>query len=236
MIAGRAELEHAISLDPNYAPAQVCLGYMNAVDGGLTISGNVNAGGLSAAIQNIRRGIELAPTLALGHRALGVALFFVGQFDEALQAAERSAALGPGDADNIVFLGFALNNLRRYSDAIAQVERAIALNPSVPSYYSFHAAAPLYALGRYDESAKFATGCVEKSPGDTSGYLIGAAAEMALGRKGDAAARIARLLQQSPSFSMRSPISANLYSSDPPLRARFVTALRGAGLSDGSGA
>jgi hypothetical protein len=60
MIAGRIELEHATSLDPNYAPAQVCLGYMNEVDAGLTISGDVNAGGLSAAIRNIRRGIESA--------------------------------------------------------------------------------------------------------------------------------------------------------------------------------
>lgn len=231
-ISGQVDLQRALSLDPDFATARICAGYLEAVDAGLTISGSVGAEALPGAIADIRRGIDLAPSAALGHQALGVALFFAGAFEEGMQAAARSVALGPSDPDNTLMHGFAQYNLRRYDDAVASTQRAIAVHPASPSWYWFHASAALYAVGRYEDAGRCADACVERSPGDTTGYMIGAAADAALGRSDEACARVARLRRQSPRFSMRTPIAANLYLRDPPLRDRFTRSLREAGLSD----
>lgn len=230
MIAARAEQERALALDPHYAMAHIAHGFLTAADAGQTISGTVGPDALPAAISSIRHGIELDPSLARGHQALGYALFLTGQFDAALMAAERSLALGPGDAEVLAFLSIAQVGIGRYAAGLASIERAMALNPLFPGYYHGIAAVALYALDRFDEASRFATAAVERSPGYTGAYSVGAAADMALGREHAATARIAALLRHSPSYTMRSPRTAMTYARDPALRARFVQHLREAGM------
>ncbi len=235
-IAAHAALERAVALDPAYALAHIFLGYMAATDAGSAISGTVGPDALPGAIASIRRGIALDPTLARGYEALSYALFVAGQFDQALLAADRGAALGPGDAEVLAILGLAQVGVGQYEAALASIERAIALNPLAPGYYLGIAAVALYALGRFEEASRFATATAERSPGFNPAYALGAASDMALGRKDAAAARIATLLVQSPAFSMQAPRIANAYARDPALRARFVQHLREAGMPEGRAA
>ena len=232
IIAARALLERAVTLDPHYALAHIFLGYTVATDAGMAISGTVGPDALPGAIASIRRGMELDPTFARGYEALSYALFLSGQFDEALLAAERGAALGPGDAEVLNFLGVAQVGVGQYDAALASIERAIELNPLAPGYYLGIAAVALYALGRFEEASGFATAAAERSRGFTNAYVIGAAADMALGRATAAKARIAALLRQSPSFTMQAPRVAQAYARDPKLRPRFVQHLREAGMPE----
>jgi TolB-like protein len=230
----RAELARAVALDPDYAPARIYLGFVEIIDVGMSISGTADPAGMPGAIADVRRGIDLDPSLAVGYQALSLALGFIGQFDEQLRMAERSVALGPGDAENRAFLSYALSNVCRYAEALAAINRAIALNPHTPVYYlAFHAVA-LYALDRFDEAARSQTLCADIQPGFPASYTIGAASEVALGKKHAAAERIASLLRFHPGITTSTPFLANMYPSDPAMRARALDHLREAGLPAGS--
>jgi adenylate cyclase len=140
--AARSELTQAIALDPNYAPAHIYRGFVEIVDIGLGITGTVDPSDMPAGIAEIQRGIDLDPSLAVGHQALGRAYGLMGQFEPQLRAAERSVALGPGDVENFAYLSYALSNAGRYAEALEAIDRAIALNPNTPAYYlSFKAIA-----------------------------------------------------------------------------------------------
>ncbi len=233
LIAGRAELERAVALDARYAPTHIYLGYLNAADAGLALSGLLDAGALPAAISVIRRGIELDPTLAVGHLVLSFALLLSGQYEEALRAARRSVALGPGDAENLVYLGYMLAENGRCSEGLPHIEQAMALNPLGPGYYHNMAALAQFGQGNYHESLSQANATMDRSPGLPTGYAIGAAALATLDRKTEAAALIAELRQRSPRFSFRTPVIQNSYGGDPKVKARYLAALREAGLPDG---
>lgn len=171
----RAELARAVALDPDYAPARVYLGFVEITDIGLSISGTAEPAGMPGTIADVRRGIDLDPSLAIGYQALGLALGFIGQFDEQLRVAERSVALGPGDAENRAFLSYALSNAGRYAEALAAIDRAITLNPHTPVYYlTFQAV----ALDRFEEAARSQTLCADIQPGFPACYPTGAASEV----------------------------------------------------------
>ena len=229
-VAAHAELERAVALGPTYALGHVIRGYALAADAGMAISGTAGPEALPGAIGMIRRGIELDPLLSVGHQGLSWAQFASGQFDEALLAAERCVALGPGDALNLVFLGLARVGVGQYAAGLADIEQAMALNPVFPAYFHGTAALPLYALDRFEEASRNCTAATERCPGYTPGYVWGAAADTALGRRDAAAARVRALLRHAPWVTARVPVFAVAYARDPPLRARFVRHLREAGV------
>lgn len=226
----RAELAQAIALDPNYAPAHIYLGYLEIIDVGIGVTGTASPAGMPAAIGHVQRGLSLDPWLAVGYQALGLALGFIGQFEEQMDAAERSVQLGPGDAENINFLSYALINAGRYDEALAAVERAMYLNPRTPPYYLVFHAIALYALDRFDEAARSQTLCAQIMPTFGPGYTTGAASDIAMGRTSKARERIEKLLQIHRDFSTETPFIINAYPSDPDLRVRLISQLREAGL------
>ncbi len=231
-VAAHAELERAVALGPDYALGHVMRGYALAADAGHAGSGTVGPDALPDGIDMIRRGIELDPLLPVGHQALSFAQFLSGRFDEALLAAERCVALGPGDALNLAFLALARVGVGQYAAALADIEQATALNPVFPAYFHGIAAISLYALDRFEEASRNGTAATERCPGYTPGYVWGAAADVALGRKDEAAARVRTLLHHSPCFTAKVPLMAVAYARDPPLRARYVRHLREAGIPD----
>src|SRR5215475_6096280 len=131
----RQELELAVRLDPNYAPAWACLGLVKKK----LIFGHHDPGlsrqDLPQAIADIKHAIELDPLLASSWRSLSLAIEY-GQNPEsaksAVSAAERAIELGPGDPDNWVVLAYALHNAGRTQAAIAAFEKAICSSRAPP--------------------------------------------------------------------------------------------------------
>lgn len=230
--AARSELAQAVALDPDYAPAHIYRGYVEIIDAGLGITGTAGPSAMPAGIGAIQRGIELDPSLGVGHQALSVALGFIGQFEAQLRAAERALALCPGDAENLAFLAWSLSNAGRHEEALQAIDRAFALNPKTPVYYFPFKAIPLYALGRYEKSAGAATAGADIQPGYPACYFSGAAADMAMGRTQSAANRIAELLRFHPGITTGAPVVANTYPSDPQLQAQCIEHLKTAGLPE----
>jgi TolB-like protein/DNA-binding winged helix-turn-helix (wHTH) protein len=230
-LQGRAELERAVALDPNFAPAHIYLGYLNGIDAIALLTGALSAADLPAAIAEIRRGIALDPNLPIGYQALGHHLRLTGQIEEALTALERAVALGPGDAENLIFLGAVQNSAGQHEQALATIERALALNPIAPVYYLSGYAGALYALDRFEDAHRVTADCLNKLPSYFPCRLRAAASLQALGRTREAAEHIAELLRQRPTSSVAEARAIG-FPRDPPLNARFLEHLRAAGLPE----
>ncbi|MCI0429134.1 MAG: tetratricopeptide repeat protein [Rhodospirillales bacterium] len=230
-LQGRAELERAVALDPNFAPAHIYLGYLNGIDAIALLTGALSAADLPAAIAEIRRGIALDPSLPIGYQALGHHLRLAGQIEEALTALERAVALGPGDAENLIFLGAVQNSAGQHERALATIERALALNPVAPVWYLSGHAGALYALGRFEDAHRVTADCLNKLPSYFPCRLRAAASLQALGRTSEAAEHIAELLRRRPISSVAEARALG-FPRDPPLHARFLDHLRAAGLPE----
>ncbi|APG09877.1 hypothetical protein BKD09_16205 [Bradyrhizobium japonicum] len=163
----RQELELAVRLDPNYAPAWACLGLVKKK----LIFGNHDPGlsrqDLLQAIADVKHAIALDPLLASSWRSLSLTIES-GQTPEsaesAVSAAERAIELGPGDPDNWVVLAHALHNAGRTQAAIEAFEKAISWSPLRPPQYASLAARLRYSMQDYENAQRFARECMDRTP------------------------------------------------------------------------
>jgi DNA-binding winged helix-turn-helix (wHTH) protein/TolB-like protein len=163
----RQELELAVRLDPNYAPAWAYLGLAKKK----LIFGQHDPGlsrqDLPRAIADVQHAIALDPLLANSWRLLSITIES-GQnpqsAESAVSAAERAIELGPGDPDNWLVLANALHNAGRTQAAIEAFEKAISWSPLRPPYYASLAARLRYAVQDYENALRFARECMDRTP------------------------------------------------------------------------
>ena len=89
------------------------------------------AGQLQAAVQRLRRAVDLKPDHAEAHFNLGSACRDLGDLDAALAAYRRAAELRPQSADPFLAAGAVLNELRRPQEAVEPLTRALVLNRNI---------------------------------------------------------------------------------------------------------
>jgi TolB-like protein/DNA-binding winged helix-turn-helix (wHTH) protein len=160
----RAGLERALRQDPQYAAAWWVLGWLNAVDAHMGITGEWSDARMPEAIAQINRGIELDPHSSTAHQALAVAYGTPNHHEESLAAAQRAVELGPGDAEAWLFQAWAMMPLREPALALASVERAWEMNPLPPTYFQATYAQVLWTNGRLDDAFREAQACNRKVP------------------------------------------------------------------------
>ncbi len=160
----RQELELAVRLDPNYAPAWACLGLVKKK----LIFGNHDRGlsrqDLPQAIADVKHAIALDPLLASSWRSLSLTIESGQNPESAVSAAERAIELGPGDPDNWVVLAYALHNAGRTQAAIEAFEKAISWSPLRPPQYASLAARLRYSVQDYENALRFARECMDRTP------------------------------------------------------------------------
>ena len=101
--------------------------------------------GFDQAITAARRTIELAPTYAPGHAALGYALMFRLAFAKGLEAQRKAYQLGPGDGFSNLVFAESLGRLGQSAEAIRLADRAIALDPLNASGFGVKSLCLLFA-------------------------------------------------------------------------------------------
>jgi TolB-like protein/Flp pilus assembly protein TadD len=184
----RANYEVAISADPNFALAHAGLSRVLA---GIA-AGYAQASELkplyAAAIAEARRAIELAPTLADGHLALGYALF-AGNLDVrgARPSYEKAYQFGHGDADVVLLYALYSVRARRFAQARAAIDRALALDPLNPRTHRA-AGTVAYASRRYADAVSQCRRALELNPAMSNVHALMGDALMELGRLGEARA------------------------------------------------
>jgi len=119
-----AELEEAVRLQPDYAPAQASLA--QAWNQGRDLLFTQSEGPRREAAQ---KAIELDPSLAEGYAALAGIKFDDWDWDGTLAAYEKAYALNPEAIDVCGCYGNTLAAFGRFEEALRIQERAISVNP-----------------------------------------------------------------------------------------------------------
>jgi serine/threonine-protein kinase len=116
----RAAADRALALKPDYPQGYRALGvyYTNVV------------GSPAHAVEQMSKGLALAPGDADLLRSLGVAEGILGRWEQAVEHLRRSQSLDPRSASNLSTLGTGLFWLRRYDEAMQALDQALALAPS----------------------------------------------------------------------------------------------------------
>jgi non-specific serine/threonine protein kinase len=119
-------LEHAITLDPNYAHAYVALGYALMLKGQFLSMPAL----FDQAVDHLQKAIELRPMLADSYSVLGMTFTAMNCVDDAIGALRRALAFAPNDPfvhaalGRVYFIGKGM-----FREAAAEYERALSDNP-----------------------------------------------------------------------------------------------------------
>ena len=144
------QFSQAIAQDPNYAEAYTGLAgsYIILLDRGV-IPDSEGAPKIRSAAQ---RAIELDPTLAEPHAAMGVLKEMADWDWKGAEAEFREALrLNPNDAVSHHWYSTMLQKQLRSQEALVENEKALALDPASPQVNANHGAI-LIDLGNYDEA------------------------------------------------------------------------------------
>ena len=112
------EIQKAVELNPDNGSAHINLGHIIEVKGDHR----------PEAIEELTKGIELAPKSSDGHNIYGVILARMGKLDEAIVELQKAVDLAPKSAECRYNLGRALAASSRFADALPQFETAASIS------------------------------------------------------------------------------------------------------------
>ena len=197
----KADYEIAIAADPNFALAHAALSRsLSSIAAAYAQAGELKAI-YARAIDEARRSITIASTLAEGHLALGYALFS-GRLDVrgARPSYDKAYQYGRGNADIVLLCASYMARTRRSQEARDAIEWALALDPLNPRTHRA-AGTIAYASRRYADAIPQAQRALELNPKISNANASIADSLMELGKLSDA--RAAYLKEPSAMFRLR---------------------------------
>ena len=216
--AARADLEQALRLDPQYAPALAILGYLNSADVTMRVTGEWGYERYALALAQIDRAIQLDPALPIAYQARSTTLSPMLRKAEALAAAETAVQLAPGDADNLANLARVLTQAGRLDEARPMMARALALYPIVPSYVSFWVVHLRWAERDFDAALAQCDYCLQRTPQHFGCRASRALVLFEMGRFDEARSEATAIRSQYPRADAKAVIGA--FAGTPELSER----------------
>ncbi len=140
-----------------------------ALDAGLKAA---EEGKAQAAIENMRKAIQIFPDYFDAHLQLGNVFLKTDQLQEAIAELDKAREINPNDERAYQSFGLLLMKQKNYAVAVAVFAEAARLNPENPMNAVMRATALIHQAARTDESAP-AT--------ESRSYLLGRA-ELAMGQ------------------------------------------------------
>jgi TolB-like protein/class 3 adenylate cyclase len=156
------------------------------------------------------------------------------RLDDSLRAGQEALKLNPNFALGHAFLASPFNLKGEHETAIEYAERALRLSPQdrlVGAYAAQSIALAYFLLGRYEESVRWASDLIEKSPGHILGHVTRIAALAVRGDAVSAAAARDALLRLRPDISV-TWVAENLPLAGT-IAEKIYDALRQAGVPEG---
>jgi TolB-like protein/Tfp pilus assembly protein PilF len=164
--AGRAiaEFQHAIALDPSYAPAHAALA--RAYSRAPVVGAMLPIESMPKAKEAALRAIALDPSLAAGHTTLGfVKAHYEFDWPGAQLEYLRALDLNPDDAyAHLFYSNSYLSPHGRHPEAIDEMQRAIAIDPFSAPVESFMGRTFFWSR-QYDKAMAQFRKCAEMFPG-----------------------------------------------------------------------
>jgi DNA-binding winged helix-turn-helix (wHTH) protein/TolB-like protein len=149
--AGKVELEKAARIDPDSGLVQAYIALAEAM---ISRGQSGVRSTLHGARDRALRACALAPNEARCHRVLAIVLTYLHEFAAAEAQYERALQINPYDADTLAQYGFMRAMRGHPLEALELMDRAVQLNPFHSDWYYCDRHAPLFMLGRYQESAQ----------------------------------------------------------------------------------
>jgi TolB-like protein/DNA-binding winged helix-turn-helix (wHTH) protein len=158
------EFQHAIALDPNYAPAHAALARVYSL--APVVGAMSSAESMSKARDAALRAIALDPSLAAGHSTLGfVKAHYEFDWPGAEQEYLRALDLNPNDAYAHMFYSNSyLSPLGRHAEAIDEMQKAVAIDPFSAPVQSFFGRTYIWSR-QYEKALAQFQKCAEMFPG-----------------------------------------------------------------------
>ena len=226
LVLAKESFEHALFLDPGYAPAHAGLAVFYYSLGALSIQRMSDVGPLARA--SAEKALELDHDLSEAHSVLGLLAGAVEyQWDAAALHFKAAMALEP--VPPLVRMRYALYYLlplKRYDDALEQYSRALETDP-LSMMILFGIAFALYCQERYLEAVEEASRAVDLYPDYWLVHFAMGMAQCRMGTLRDAMASLEKTLQLAPSFALATGYLAALcgLSGDPERGERLMQEL-----------
>ena len=188
---------------------------------------------LETALQAGRRAVSLDSGDAMAQAALGLAFIINRQHDEAIETLNRAVHLNPNLALAHGWLGIAYTFACEFEPAVQAAAQAIQLSPrdlDKPFWMVVLSFADFIA-GRYEEVLDKTQAILQERPEFPTAHRHRAAAFAMLGRQADAGTEIDELIRLVPGLTV-SQVRQQLPLKDPEVEARWLGALRKAGLPE----
>jgi tetratricopeptide (TPR) repeat protein len=195
-----AELEKAVRLQPDYAPAYAALAMAWAAGRGQTYTRD--EGDRRSAV---RRALEIDPSLADAHEALAEQRFDDWDWQGAIDAWETALVLNPDSIDTCGCYASALAAFGQFDKALRLVEHGVSVNPLAP-HMRFQYGLVLSFARRYADAERQLQLALELEPTHAPARIFLAYTYFWMGRPEDALAQLDR-----PEFQA-SPFLATLYA------------------------
>jgi TolB-like protein/tetratricopeptide (TPR) repeat protein len=223
----RTCLERAVELDPDYSDAWAWLILIYTDEYAFGFNPRPNS--LDRAAEVARRAVDLDPTNQMAHWFFARAQFFRHELDSFFVEAERALALNPNNATVLASAGSYLAYAGKWERGLALVKKAVALNPHHPGWYYFPFFWDHYRKAEYEEALAQAQKI--NLPGLFWTYVTLAAGYGQLGRKEEAQAAVADLLELYPDYPENARHEFRKYNWSEDLIENIMDGLRKAGLN-----
>ena len=194
--AGMKALERAIGLDPTFARAYGLLALFKMFAGWF---GGSQEYASVEILDLAKTAVELDPTDGDCYAKLGAVHVDRNEYEQARYNLKTALSLNPHDSYTWAYYAWYLVTAGRPAEALDYLDRILAVDPHPPNWNWDIRAEALYDLNRYEEAAK-----VLESKTVRYHYNFGqlAACYGQLGRKADAAALWAKVLEINPSTKL----------------------------------
>lgn len=123
--------QHALQIDPSYAPAYIGIVDCYTIGGGFQLGVSLKEG-VAKMKEAARKAVELDDTTAAAHYALAKVKYYDWDLPGAEKEFQRALELNPGDAQVRRHYGHFLIAMRRHADSIREMQHASALDPLSP--------------------------------------------------------------------------------------------------------
>jgi tetratricopeptide (TPR) repeat protein len=177
----RELLQHAIELDPDFAPAHAFLAAAHINDY-VSQWGASPSQSLEKAHEVVMRAAALDDKYPYTYWGMTFVNLWMRRYDDAVRAAERSISLNPNFAEGHNALGVILHYVGRSAEAFGCFDRAMALDPLCPGMWLHFQAQAAFQLGRYETAAALLKRRIVGNP-DTDASRVLLAARFSYGKQ-----------------------------------------------------